>query len=165
MIPGTKPKPTKLKLIEGNPGKRPLNMNEPKPKPTIPECPDWLKSDEIAYKEWQRVVPELETLGLLTCLDGAALEGYCKSYSRFVEAEQFMDSKISGVEKKKGTVYKITTKTGSEYLQQLPQVSIAQKYLQIAIRLMAEFGLTPSSRGRMSLPSEGKDDGMEGLLD
>jgi len=28
---GRKPKPTALKIIEGNPGKRPLNKNEPKP--------------------------------------------------------------------------------------------------------------------------------------
>ncbi|MEQ8198694.1 MAG: phage terminase small subunit P27 family, partial [Clostridiaceae bacterium] len=28
---GRKPKPTAIKVLEGNPGKRPLNKNEPKP--------------------------------------------------------------------------------------------------------------------------------------
>lgn len=39
-IRGKKPKPTNLKILEGNPGKRPLNLNEPKPIPIAPECPD-----------------------------------------------------------------------------------------------------------------------------
>ena len=39
---GRPPKPTYLKVLEGNPGKRPLNENEPKPKPSAPKCPAWL---------------------------------------------------------------------------------------------------------------------------
>ena len=39
-VRGTKPKPTKLRLIEGNPGKRPINPNEPRadgrPVPPLP---------------------------------------------------------------------------------------------------------------------------------
>jgi hypothetical protein len=30
---GRKPKPTRLKLVAGNPGKRPLNPREPTPEP------------------------------------------------------------------------------------------------------------------------------------
>jgi phage terminase small subunit len=41
MQPGTKPKPTKLKLIEGV-GKHRINHDEPKPRPVAPECPDFL---------------------------------------------------------------------------------------------------------------------------
>jgi len=79
-IPGRKPKPTKLKIIEGNPGKRPLNENEPIPQSIAPECPDWLSDD--AKKEWKRLAPELERLGLLTVLDMAAFAGYCQSYAK-----------------------------------------------------------------------------------
>jgi P27 family predicted phage terminase small subunit len=170
-IPGRKPKPLSLHVINGNPSK--LNLEEkiasqPKPKPIAPKCPEWLKKDKAAYQEWKRVAPELERLGLLTSVDGAALEGYCKAYSRWLEAEQFMDKEIEdkkGEKKAIGTYYRIQSKTGSSYYQQLPQVAIAQKYLQIAKAFMAEFGLTPSSRGRMQLPSEQNEDDMERYLD
>ena len=36
---GRKPKPTALKLLEGNPGNRPLNIAEPRPT-GVPNCPD-----------------------------------------------------------------------------------------------------------------------------
>jgi hypothetical protein len=32
---GRRPKPTRLKLLTGNPGKHPLNRSEPKPEPAI----------------------------------------------------------------------------------------------------------------------------------
>ena len=39
---GRKPKPTAVKKLEGNPGKRKLNMKEPVPAKGMPTCPDWL---------------------------------------------------------------------------------------------------------------------------
>ena len=36
---GRRPNPTRLKLLTGNPGKRPLNPDEPKPQIAVPECP------------------------------------------------------------------------------------------------------------------------------
>ncbi len=42
---GRKPKPTALKVLEGNPGKRPLNLNEPKPEKKAPKCPSWLEPE------------------------------------------------------------------------------------------------------------------------
>ena len=41
---GRKPKPTALKVLEGNPGKRPLNLYEPTPEGDLPECPEWLEN-------------------------------------------------------------------------------------------------------------------------
>ena len=153
---GRPPKPTVIKILEGNPGKRPINKNEPKPKPIAPKCPSWLKKDKVAHAEWKRVVPKLEKLGLLTEVDGAALEGYCKAYSRWVEAETQMDQL-------KSTVFKPNKDTN--YIQQLPQVSIAQKYLAVVKAFCSEFGLTPSARSRMTLPGQvEEEDPMEALL-
>ena len=39
---GRKPKPTALKKLEGNPGKRKLNTKEPVPGKGMPDCPKWL---------------------------------------------------------------------------------------------------------------------------
>ena len=159
-IVGRKPKPTNLKILEGNPGKRPLNLNEPKPISIAPECPDWLLDD--AKKEWKRLAPELERLGLLTILDMAAFAGYCQSYAKFKAAERFL--------KKNGTTYRIPKKNKegeviSVYIAPSPEVAIANQCLKQIIALASEFGLTPSSRGRIYLPSKIIDDEFEALLD
>ena len=149
---GRKPKPTALKILEGNPGKRLLNEKEPKPKKKLPACPEWLAPE--AKKEWENTCTQLGDLGILTEIDMAAFAGYCQAYARWQEAEEFIN--------KHGTI----VKTPSGYWQQVPQVSIAQTYLKIMSRFCEQFGLTPSSRSRIIAESKGADDDdiMEGLL-
>lgn len=149
---GRKPKPTALKVIEGNPGKRPLNKLEPKPENKAPKCPSWLEKE--AKKEWRRMSKVLEALGILTEVDSAAFAGYCQAYARWKEAEEFLS--------KHGTIFK----TPSGYIQQVPQVSIAQTYLKIMKDFCSEFGLTPSSRSRIVANDKltENDDPMERLL-
>jgi len=74
---GRRPKPTRLKVLTGNPGKRPMNTNEPKPEPTVPECPNEL--GPVARAEWDRLAAELGKLKILTALDRAALAAYCRA--------------------------------------------------------------------------------------
>jgi len=149
---GRKPKPTALKVLEGNPGKRLLNEKEPKPKKKLPTCPEWLAPE--AKIEWENTCTQLGDLGILTEIDRAAFAGYCQAYARWQEAEEFIN--------KHGTI----VKTPSGYWQQVPQVSIAQTYLRIMSRFCEQFGLTPSSRSRIIAESKGADDDdiMEGLL-
>lgn len=85
-MPGSPPKPTHLKLITGNPGKRKLNKNEPKPTVSIPPVPDH-HSDE-AKVEWARIAVELNAVSLLTQVDRAALAAYCQAWADWVEAEE-----------------------------------------------------------------------------
>lgn len=134
---GRKPKPTALKLLEGNPGKRPLNVDEPKPKKQAPSCPSWLEPE--AKKEWKRMAKTLESIGILTEIDKAAFSGYCQAYARWREAEEFLT--------KHGTIFK----TPSGYIQQVPQVSIAQTYLKVMKDFSSEFGLTPAARTRIQV--------------
>jgi phage terminase, small subunit, putative, P27 family len=149
---GRKPKPTVVKMLEGNPGKRSLNINEPKPKRKAPSCPLWL--EEEAKIEWARMEEQMEHLGILTEIDMAAFAGYCQAYARWKEAEEFLTQH--------GTI----VKTKSGYWQQVPQVSIAQTYLKIMNKFCEQFGLTPSSRSRI-ITEQGTDKGndeMELLL-
>ncbi|WP_147564934.1 phage terminase small subunit P27 family [Clostridium tyrobutyricum] len=149
---GRKPKPTAIKVLEGNPGKRPLNQNEPKPEKKAPKCPAWLEAE--AKKEWRRMSKTLEAIGVLTQVDASAFAGYCQAYARWKEAEEFLS--------KHGTIFK----TPSGYIQQVPQVSIAQTYLKIMKDFCSEFGLTPAARSRISVSTaEGSsEDPMEDIL-
>src|SRR5919108_3560121 len=85
---GPAPTPTALKLLLGNPGKRPLPKGDPRPTPGVPPCPSWLEGE--ARKEWRRITPELRALGLLTAVDRAALAAYCQSYARWRQAEEVL---------------------------------------------------------------------------
>src|SRR4051794_26173414 len=82
---GRKPIPTRLKILYGNPGKRPLNDCEPKPKPDLPSCPKHL--DAAAKKEWKHVARSLHACGILTRVDRSILAAYCQCYSRWVKLE------------------------------------------------------------------------------
>lgn len=132
-----KPKPTVLKVLEGNPGKRPLNEREPTPPKASIKCPSWLLPE--AKKEWKRLAPSLEAMGVLTMADITAFEGYCQAYARWKEAEEFITQH--------GSIFQ----TPSGYVQQVPQVSIAQQNLKIMQSFCSEFGLTPATRA--SIPS------------
>ena len=55
---GRKPTPTHIKLVSGNPGKRPINRNEPQPKARLPRCPEHL--GEVAKQEVSVVLPVVE---------------------------------------------------------------------------------------------------------
>ena len=132
---GRKPKPTALKTLEGNPGKRQLNVNEPKPLAKAPSCPKWL--DPEAKKEWRRLSKKMEQIGILTEIDMAAFAGYCQAYARWKAAEEFIS--------KHGAI----VKTPSGYWQQVPQVSIAQQYMKAMQKFAEQFGLTPAARSRI----------------
>ena len=82
---GRKPKPTHLKLVTGNPGRRRVKIG-PEPTAVAPLPPPELADD--ALTEWHRVAAELEPLGLLTVVDRAVLAAYCQAYGRWALAEQ-----------------------------------------------------------------------------
>jgi P27 family predicted phage terminase small subunit len=139
---GRKPKPTMLKVLDGNPGRRPLNEREPAAPQGVPACPDWL-SDE-AKAEWKRVIPELQMMGLLSTADRAALAAYCTAWARWVEAEAMV--------RKFGPIVKSPEKG---FPMKSPYLSIADQALETMRKLMVEFGLTPSSRSRIKVPDGG----------
>lgn len=134
-VRGRKPKPTAIKEFEGNLGHRALNANEPTPERKAPRCPPWLEDE--AKKEWKRVGAILEQYGLLTEMDMAAFAGYCQAFARWKEAEEFL------------TQHGPMLRTPNGYLQQVPQVSIAQTNMKIMLRFCEQFGLTPSARSRI----------------
>lgn len=141
-MPGRRPKPTALKEIQGNPGKRPLNKNEPKPKGT-PTCPSHL--DPEGKKEWRRISKELSAIGLLTSVDRAALAAYCAAYSRWAEAEQKIQQ------------HGLVVKAPSGYPIQNPYVGIANTAMDHLRKFATEFGLTPASRTRLSVEPQKTD--------
>ncbi len=147
---GVPPKPDKLKALEGNPGKRKLNLDAPEPE-GMPACPSGLS--QAAKNEWRRVAKELHSLGLLSKIDRAALAVYCDSYEKWIRATEILD--------REGLTMEYENKAGAVNVIARPEVNIATKYAQLVKSFCAEFGLTPSSRCRLLLPKDKEADQFE----
>lgn len=144
--PGPPRKPTKLKKLAGNPGHRPLDEDEPEyPEDDPKKVAGWLGT--VAMEEWERVAPICKAQGLLTIADRRALEMYCKAFARWRQAEALLDRAPAMV-----------TKTKSGYLAPVPWVAIAQKYMDLTLKLGAEFGFSPAARARVKTGDGGGKD-------
>lgn len=116
----------------------------------IPSCPAWLGRE--AKREWKRITPHLKKLGLISQIDRSALAAYCQAYHRWWEAEALIKE------------HGLTFTTDKGYVQQRPEVGIASSAMKQMRMFLTEFGLTPSSRTRITAaPSDGseKDDPAE----
>lgn len=141
---GRKPTPAALKLVSGNPGRRPVEKTV-QPAVAPPPCPDHLTAD--ARLEWQRTLPELLDLHLLSAIDMAALAMYCQSYARWVHAER----KISELEAQAEAGYVIESPNG--FPVQSPWLAIANSAMEKCKSFLVEFGMTPSARSRIGQPN------------
>ena len=56
---GRKPKPTAMKVLEGNPGKRSLNTTEPQPPKRAPRCPNWHYNHQLYHILHDEPNPEM----------------------------------------------------------------------------------------------------------
>jgi P27 family predicted phage terminase small subunit len=140
---GRRPKPTKLKLLQGTQRSDRINRQEPDPKSEIPSCPKHLQGE--ARREWKRITKELGALGLLTRVDRAAIAGYCDAYGRWAEAA----AKLS----EKG----LLVKAPSGYPILNPYLSIINSALDQMRKFLTEFGMTPSSRTRINVAKKNED--------
>ena len=148
-VQGRKPIPTNLKILHGNPGKRPLNKDEPTPRALgrIPSPPAQLS--ELAQDQFRRLARQLLDLGLLAKVDVIALATLAASYARWLEAQQML----------KDTGLLIVKKDGEVRLTPLLRLSIEAQ--AEVVRLLAEFGLSPSSRSRLHVEKPPAQDDFE----
>jgi P27 family predicted phage terminase small subunit len=142
---GRKPTPSALRVLRGNPGRRPLPKDEPiAPKADPNSPPPRLKG--IALEQWQQVAPMLHTAGLLTTLDPTALQLYCEAYAEWDDAKTQIE--------KFGTVIK--GPRGFPVVS--PYVSLAAKAWERMRKMLIEFGMTPSARTRVKTEEQPQAD-------
>src|SRR3954452_16994744 len=124
---GPPPKPSSVRVLEGNPARRPLPANEPRPLPGEPEIPAHL--DREARKERKRLVPILLSMRVLTVADGVALGNLCHAYSILIQAHKAMEKAATAG----GSG--LLMKTPSGYVQQSPMSSVINGQVEIIHRL------------------------------
>jgi P27 family predicted phage terminase small subunit len=132
-MPGPPPQPTSLKILRGNPGKRRLNLSEPKPNLANGDVPAFLPAQ--ARPIWERIAPELAATDRLAVEDQDLLGAACWliakgwQYAAKEDAGRTMEAGGKGP----------------------PSTSLwaAMKCLDKAANILGRFGLTPAERARL----------------
>ena len=133
MKPGPKKKPSMLSLIDGNPGKRPINQDEPKPaKVFTPRAPKNMTRVERA--KWRQMVKVLGGMRVLTVADLDALEIYVRSWCSMQDARADLNERGKMIEGVNGG--RVWNPSWTEY----------KHSLNVVRQIGSEFGLTPSTR-------------------
>lgn len=117
-----------------------------------PRMPPGL-SDE-AKREWRRLAGPLFERGLLSDADINTFRLYCETWSRYREAEKVLREQGLTVELPSGNV------------KQRPEWFVLKDSQQELRALIQLFGLSPTARMRMEIPTEsGAGDPMSAILD
>ena len=146
---GRPPKPTALKLLGGNPGKRPLNYNEPQPELADATAPDGLAEPALAV--WHEIAPQLVALGLVTSIDRAHLARACRLEALGRAELMKLESADSGAV----TVSPANGATVSAHL------AAAMKAFESADKIWFRFGLTPAERTKLHVVPPKLEDAIE----
>lgn len=133
---GRRPKPTEVKELQGTlrPG-REKKRNAGAEGLRFPVArllpPAWL--DDEGENEWNRIVPLLDGVRVLTEPDLVALANYCEAVSLLIRATKTYHRE--GIMKGKGAH---------------PAVAVARDARNQCLRFAIEFGLTPAARTRVA---------------
>ena len=146
---GRRPKPTALKVLQGNPGKRPLNAAEPQPPAGAIEKPVGLSAG--AGLIWDELAPICVTMGTLTTADLRPFGKLCELEATAVQASSQKDAPGFGMF------------TLSEDYNGAAKVGVhaaikVERETAVALRPYYDyFGMTPSSRARIQVPKKAEE--------
>lgn len=139
---GPRPEPTAVKIYKGNPGKRDLNLNEPKPTKDNIKAPDHL--DGEALEKWNRVVPVLKSMGLMTDADVDTIARYCCLHQQFYIY-------LEKVKKYGGTIQYHNPDGSLKRSSPTPESAELHKLATALLRIEQEYGLTASARSGIDM--------------
>jgi P27 family predicted phage terminase small subunit len=146
---GRKPAPTALKLLAGAQPCR-INRAEPALPAGRPDPPAHL--DEAARGKWDEMVATAERMGTLTQAEGEALAIYCQAYSRMRKAEKAL------------LEHGLVVDCANGGLKSNPALRVIESCEAVMLRIIAEFGLTPSSRSKVAARDEAPVDALGEFL-
>lgn len=150
MSRGRKAKPTALKILNGNAGRRKLNMQEPQFESGIPEKPEWF--DTYASEEWDRLTGNLNGQRLFTKNDLGILVSICLAYEQMLETHAIL--------KVLGRCYTVEDMGGNKHYKARPECVRFETAQREYRTLLAEIGFSPASRSKIkTLPEPPKPKG------
>lgn len=154
---GRPPKPTALKLVAGNPGKRSMNKQEPDPtylQDLTP--PAWLRDDARAV--WSELAPIMSTAKLLTEVDVQAFAMGCVAIAQYrMATDRIGDAAVKHriVEDGDGNPVE-----AGEHIN--PWALVQSMTFKQAMSVFEKFGMTPQARTRIAIQPQGDLFGNQG---
>ena len=136
---GRPPKPTRIKILEGNPGKRAINRSEPQPVRGLSTPPEHIGSDPALLSLWEHALQEAPK-GLLGSIDRELLAAWCQAVVIYRRAAQDLQGQ--------------PLTDGAYNGRSNPLCNLIQKQGALVARLGNELGFSPSARSRLSVPPE-----------
>lgn len=146
MATGRKPKPTALKLLTGNPGKRAINKNEPAASKSKPRPPSWLNGR--AKSIFRLLVKRLDGMGYASASHTEALALAAWRLEQVEACGKLLNEN--------GLTYETKNQRNATVVKPRPEVAMQGEAARHAQSLLAEFGLTPSSATRIQVPGKPK---------
>lgn len=173
---GPKPLPKNVHLLRGNPSRlSPSQLRDGfEPEIEIPGCPDFLLPE--ARKEWRRITPLLKKDGMIAKVDRSALTLYVQEWAQYVWWDKLfqIDMKRAAANRAaheqaeevkrldaetRGKMYVVQPWSGGDGVgiptvngnfTYNPNWAARNKHAAAVDRFLASFGLSPSSRGRVT---------------
>lgn len=153
-MPGPPKTPTHLALVKGNPSKRAVNKDEPKPASGVPPVPKHF--DKMGKYWFKRIGEELDAVGVMTTLDGKALELLIEAYTEY---RQHCD-----VLAEEGYTYKTVSATGEDIVKAHPAAVMKSDAWKRIRAMLGEFGMTPASRSKVGAKGPTEADPLDEFL-
>ena len=138
---GRKPTPTKLKLLRGVDKVQPSRINRAEPEaPTgCPDPPQHLEGRELEAFTW--FLDQVDAMSLSSTTWLHAAEIYADSYAKWRQAKEMVE--------RLGQAVVLRGKDGQTEIRRNPFSVEAHKYKDQCVRMLAEFGMTASSKSRI----------------
>ena len=155
------PKPTRLKVLEGNPGQRRLNNKEPEPERGVPPMPKHLEKMSYAVEMWKYYSEILDRIGVITEAEMDTLEKYCMLSAQIKDYfEDIADrGNVITIEELDGDGNKFT-----KSMKANPSVSQMLKAMSEQRQLGTLLGFNPSARAKLTARPGKKKNKFDGLV-
>lgn len=142
MAGGRKRLPDHLKIVKGTAQPCRMNPNAPTPSGNLPEPPAWLS--ERAAEWFLKTVAILDGMGIASADHVDMLSLAAARYDEILDCQAVIEDL--------GRVYTVITISGSLQFKARPEVAMKNEAMRHLQSLLAEFGLSPSSVGKVSAP-------------
>ena len=163
--PGPRPMPSRFKIITGNPGKRPLNEDEPQPDALDDfSPPNHIENDELAVRKWGEAVRVLYDMQVMTVADRETLARYCVVWSHWMQSREKCRQLGREIMHYEVDPNRTDGRLRIKWAQPAPWAVDEKAARKDLLQLEREFGLTPSSRSQVTIHSNKADDPFEAFL-
>ena len=142
---GRKAVPDHMKLLKGTQRPHRVNKDQPKPVDDMPKAPNWLPAGALEFFGYYAA--RLEAIGLASSTHTEALGQ--------LSLAAYQVAQHAATIEKEGYFIEIETKSGWSVRHHPAAIQLADAQRRV-MAFTAEFGLTPASQGKVSVPMKGQ---------